>query len=543
MHVEKLQDAADFKMAAVIDIGSTAIRMAVAEFAPSGRMRILETVKQTVAIGRDTFTRGEISRATTEEAVKAIRHFKQLASEYQLDPGNIRAVATSAVREASNRETFLDRIFIATGIPVSVVDQAEVSRLIYLAVRADLVADENFRKRDTLVIEVGGGNTEILMFRQGKVGNSHVYSIGAMRLRKELDEFNGPAKRLVDILHGQIDKAARHILSGIRPVKSPRILCLGGDARYACAKLNPDGMQGRISSMKTADLETLTNTLVKKPVDDLVRQYGMSYPDAETIGPALLIYLSLAKALKQKHLLVGQATLRDGLLTEMTTGGHWSSEFKRQVINSSLEIAKKYKVDITQAKRVARYSEKLFDALKDEHGLDEHYGLILSVAALLHQCGHYVSGRAHHKHSMYLIMNSDIFGLGSNEVRLAALTARYHRRSLPSPTHDEFTELSREERLIVAKLAAILRVAIALTLGSQSPRFSISVTVDSGTVVIHTESDGDLLFQRHRLSERDEMFEQVYGMAWTLSCRKKRGKRAFAGKRQIYQQGTGLAGI
>ena len=113
---------------------------------------------------------------------------------------------------------------------------------------------------------------------------------------------------------------------------------------------------------------------------------------------------------------------------------------------------------------------------------------------------------------MYLIMNSDIFGLGSREIRLAALTARYHRRSLPSPTHDEFTELRRDERLIVAKLAAILRVSTALAHGKRSHRRDITISVEPGMVVIHSKGEGDLLFQRHRLSERDEMFEQVYGM-------------------------------
>jgi exopolyphosphatase/guanosine-5'-triphosphate,3'-diphosphate pyrophosphatase len=175
-------------------------------------------------------------------------------------------------------------------------------------------------------------------------------------------------------------------------------------------------------------------------------------------------------------------------------------------------VAKKYDVDIKASKLVARYCDMLFTALEQEHGLDDRYALILEVAAMLHQTGHFISGSSHHKHSMYLIMNSDIFGLGSNEITLTALVARYHRRSLPRPTHDEFADLPQEERVIVAKLAAILRLATALAHGTSTRVAEMSASVDEDQLILHSTSGGDLAFLEHRLSERDEMFEQTYGM-------------------------------
>ncbi|MDA1044664.1 MAG: HD domain-containing protein, partial [Verrucomicrobia bacterium] len=279
-----------------------------------------------------------------------------------------------------------------------------------------------------------------------------------------------------------------------------------------CLQINSAWKDLQVAPFPVSKLEILTNRILAMSDDELVRKYDITYPDAETIGPTLLVYLRLAQALKLDHLMASQATLRVGLLRDMQTQGTWSPEFRRQILNSATEVAKKYKVDLKNARLVARYCGELYVALENEHGLDDRYALILQVAALLHQCGHFISSSSHHKHSMYLIINSDIFGLGSSEIKLTALVARYHRRSLPRPTHEEFAELPREERLIVTKLAAILRLATALANGGKHGAADITVSVSDGLVTINSTKSEDLAFLKHRLSERDEMFEQTYGM-------------------------------
>jgi exopolyphosphatase / guanosine-5'-triphosphate,3'-diphosphate pyrophosphatase len=502
----------DLRLAAVIEIGSKSVRMAVAELGPRGSIRPVDNLQQTIPLGKDTFTTGVISRNTMEDCVRAIRQFKALLQEHGLSQSDVLAVATSAVREADNVETFLDRLYIATGLHIKVLDQAEVNRLVYLAVRPELVDNTRFKRSDTLVIEVGGGSTEILMFRQGKVGNAHLYRTGSMRLRQAFDDFAGSSRRQIDVLRSEVDQAVKNITNGVLPCKSLQMLALGGEARFACTRIDPSWKDDKPGTISVKRLETLTNKVLDTSADELVQKYKMTYPDAETVGPALLVYLRLAQSLKLETILASRATLRDGLLRDLQTRGTWSREFRRQILNSTILVAKKYDVDIKASKLVARYCDMLFTALAQEHGLDDRYALILEVAALLHQTGHYVSGSSHHKHSMYLIMNSDIFGLGSNEITLTALVARYHRRSLPRPTHDEFAELPQEERVIVAKLAAILRLATALAHGTSTRVADMSASVDEDQLIIHSTSGGDLAFLEHRLSERDEMFEQTYGM-------------------------------
>ena len=169
-------------------------------------------------------------------------------------------------------------------------------------------------------------------------------------------------------------------------------------------------------------------------------------------------------------------------------------------------------MDTQHAENVAHFSRQLFHVLREEHQLDSHYELLLSVAAELHDVGTHISSRSHHKHSMYMILNSDIFGLGARDKLLTALVARYHRRAVPRPTHEGYATLDREGRVAVAKLAAILRVADALDRQHRGPRQRPSVELQPGRLVITFSTAGDLALEKHALVEKGQLFKQVFGM-------------------------------
>jgi exopolyphosphatase/guanosine-5'-triphosphate,3'-diphosphate pyrophosphatase len=167
----------------------------------------------------------------------------------------------------------------------------------------------------------------------------------------------------------------------------------------------------------------------------------------------------------------------------------------------------------------------LFGALRDEHRLDPRSELLLITAALLHEVGGFVSNRSHHKHSMYLILNSDIFGLGATDRLLTALIARYHRHALPKPVHEGYAGLSRDQRVLILKLAAILRVADALTRGGQEHR-RLSAAVGPEAVTIALEGTGNLTVEEHALRLKGDLFEQVYGKRLILRAAGKEARYA-----------------
>jgi exopolyphosphatase/guanosine-5'-triphosphate,3'-diphosphate pyrophosphatase len=501
------------RLVAVIDMGATSVRMVVAEINPDGSVRPLDFLQQPVSLGKDTFTNRRIERTTTEACVSALRSFRHMLDEYRItDPANIRAVATSAVREARNRQAFLDRLYIATGIEVEAIDEAEGSRCTFHSIEPLIRADKKLRSSNVLIAEVGGGSTEVLCLSKGQLDYSHTYRLGSLRLRQKLEDFRAPLMRVVEIMESQIQATVRIITQQIDKEKTPHMMALGGDARFAAAHICPKWDGTGVVRIKTADLATFTQHILNLSVDELVRRYHLTYPSAETLGPALLTYLRLAENFDIDRIVVASSTLRDGLLAEMASAhGVWTDDFSRQIIHSALKLGRKYDFDQKHAEHIAYLCGELYEALREKHQLSSRYGLILHVAALLHEIGRFISERSHHKHSMYIILNSELFGLGSRDLKLAALVARYHRRAIPRPTHEVYSQLDRESRIAVAKLAAILRVADALEAEHSQRIRKIEVSVENKEVTIRTRSVLDLSLEKAAMQSKSQMFEQVYG--------------------------------
>jgi exopolyphosphatase / guanosine-5'-triphosphate,3'-diphosphate pyrophosphatase len=499
---------------AVIELGSTSVRMIIAQVQRQHVTRILDSLQQSISLGRDTFTTGVIGRRTTEACVAAMQSFTRVLSEYGLSPSTdrVRAVASSAVREATNRDVFLDRILIATGVEVLVLEEAEINRLTYRAVRPVLIKKASFKKSDTLVIEIGGGSTETLMFHRGKVTSSHMYRMGSLRLSQSLDDMAISRQRVWQMMRQTIDQTAEQIRNAISPTRSLGILALGADMRFAATVLHPDWNRQSLISLSVAALQSLTDSLLPLSPDALVSRYHLSYEDADTIRPALLIYCRLAAILKVKRIFVAEVNLRTGMLAEMATGGVWTAEFKDQIVNSTTEIAARYAVDIRHARHVCHYALTIFRHLQINQPFSAREEMILTVAALLHEVGGYINDRAHHKHSYYLISNSDIFGFSARDVQLAALVARYHRRSAPKPSHTPYMSLNRKDRLIVARLAAILRIANVFDVLKDRQQVALSCQQQDRSLVIITNAVTNLPLIQKLLKERADLFSQVYGL-------------------------------
>jgi len=497
---------------AVIDIGATSIRMVIAEIGKDGSVRALESLQQSVSIGRDTFSSGKISTETIEECVRVLRNFREVLNEYRIEHRDlIRAVATSAVQEASNRDVFLDRVYMATGINLEAIDSAEVSRLTYFSILPLLEHEEKLRQGNLLVVEVGGGHTEVLGLRDGTVSFAHSYRLGSFRIREMLEDVQVPAVRFRELLEGEIISGIRPIVESFSAPKDVRLLVLGGDARFAADQIKPGWDKNPVASMRTSALSRFTDEVLEFSVEELVRKFNLSFPAAESLGPALLVTLHVAQQMKHKSFYIGTATMRDGLLREVAAGGAWDDSFVQQIMHSAIETGLHFDFDQAHAKMVTTHARKLFHALQEEHQLSPRYETILTVAAVLHDIGEFISTRSHHKHTQYLIAHSDIFGLGQQDLAMVALVARYHRRAMPRTTHLEYEKLSRSDRMRVSKLAAILRVADALDRGHVQRVSQVKLSVLPDQLSIGVNNPRDCAVERMALVEKSRMFEQVYG--------------------------------
>ena len=498
---------------AVIDIGATSIRMAIAEIHSDGTVRTLDTLVQSVDLGREAFENRRLSRKSIEQSASVLRRYQRVLQEYGItSPGDVRVVATTAVREATNRLAFADRIFVATGLNVDPIDEAEVNRITYMGVIPHLKSDPELADGKSVVVEVGGGNTEMLIVRGGNVLHSQSFRLGSVRLLKTLDTVRASATRRRTMLESHIRRTLVQISELVREDKSINVIALGGDIRFAAHQLLDDWDGASLAELPTKRLAKFTEKVLGLDDDAIVKRYGASFSEAQTLGPALLAYTLLAKHFALPHIFVCETNLRDGLLHDMAVGGSWTAEFRNQIVRSAISLGRKYEFDETHARNVAELAAKLFDQLQDEHQLDSRHEVILFVAALLHEIGLIVNVRSNHKHALYLIRHSELFGLSKGELLQVGLVARYHRRAYPQPSHEGYGTLSQEERVVVAKLASILRLAIALDDTRSGRVREFECIRDGKQLVIHVPGVDDVSLEQIAMRENSGLFRDVFGM-------------------------------
>ncbi len=496
---------------AAIDIGSSAIRMDIAEVRPDGSIHILDSLKKGVQLGKDTFIEGQVSEESIRAACEVLRDFKKIMDTY--GPVRSRAVATSAVRESQNRETFLDRVLMATGLDVQVIDGPEESRLTYSAVLESLKGGPDLGDGKALFVEVGGGSTDVTLLSGGEPVQSGIFPLGSIRLRSGVNAISGSHEQQMRYLKRQITSSLSSVRRVVGIKDAVHFIAVGGDVRFAARVLKgPDTDLKPVQVGREAFAE-FVDSIAKLGIDALVQKYSIAYLDAETLAPALLIYSQLLKETQAQEVIISQASIREGILEDLAPPeqARRLQQLSHQILSAARSLGRKYQYDEGHAERVRELACQLFDELKAEQRMTDTHRLYLEVAALLHDIGLFVGPRSHHKHSYYLISSSELFGLRKRELEIIANIARYHRRALPQRSHVAYVSLERDERMLVSKLGAILRVANALDREHLQKVTELKVEREGDQVVLVAQNVSDLAMERAALATRSDFFIEVFG--------------------------------
>lgn len=504
--------AASSRTVAAIDVGSNSLRLVIAEVLADGSVEVLERLQRAVRLGQDTFRRGRLGGDTLRAALAILRDYKQLLDLYQVQ--RVRAVATSAIREARNADTFLDRAFMATGLNFEVIDTSEESRLTVSAVQQAVVGAIEVARQEALIVDVGGGSTLLTLLENGEIATAQSLRLGSIRMLEMLTNSEDPPERTAELLRHHI-AAVVSAGMGSFPLSNVRsFVAVGGDARFAAREIGKATASKDLWVVARRDFDKLVERCERHTPEELSKQYGLPFAETETINPALLVYQKLLHMARAKQIIVSTVSMRDGLLLELArwVTGAEDTVILQGVIHSALAIAEKYRVDLNHAQQVADLSVRLFDELQADHRLGPRHRLLIRVAGLLHEVGGFVSSRSHHKHSYYLIANSEIFGLNGTETEIVAQVARYHRRSGPKPSHIEYMSLPREVRVVINKLSALLRVADAIARGHIRNVDEIRFTRRDDDLVIYVPGVSDLILEQRAIMIKGDMFDDIYGM-------------------------------
>ncbi|MFP3959605.1 MAG: HD domain-containing protein [Spirochaetaceae bacterium] len=501
------------KTVAVIDIGSSAIRMVIAEIDDAGNWRRLDRMSKPVGLGRDVFVNGYLSRESMRQAMRILSGFREVLEGWQIPEEDVRAIATSAIREAKNRDTFTDRVYTRTGFRIDIVEGVEENHLTYLAVQqAAESMRRQFSRANSLIIEVGGGTTEVMMLRRGKMVAAHSLRLGTIRLEQQGRGSYDSAEDLEEFL-GEHIRVPMEILNAEMRMETIRyFVAVGGDARLAAARVGRKEQAG-FSIVEREDFEALISRLEGYTLEEMVTELEVTYNEAEGLLPALLILKLFLHATQAERLIVPDVSIREGVLVSFALGTsrEVEREFYTQVVASAVNLGKKFHFDEAHAMHVRRLALSLFDQLAEDHGMDRRARVLLEVAAILHDIGNYIRASGHHKHGQYIVANSEIFGLSRTDIAVISHIVRYHRKAMPNASHTSFIALRREQRIRVMKLAAVLRVADALDRGHNQRIRAFRLEKDEDVVTLYCDYAGDISPEKRALEGKGEMFEEVFG--------------------------------
>jgi exopolyphosphatase/guanosine-5'-triphosphate,3'-diphosphate pyrophosphatase len=498
---------------AVIEIGSTGIRTVIANILNNGSYEILERAGKPIALGRDAFTNGSISRASIHECIAILRGQRELLRTYGIKPEEARVVATSAIREADNRDAFIDRVALRTGFRIEVVEDIQESHYMYLAVQYALGDDAKyFARSNSIIIEVGGGSTELMLLRRGRIVAAHSLHLGTVRVDEQSRAAMGSSGYLIRYLADNVRTACDSMEEELSLGSVKTFIVIGHDARFAGRMAGIQGREDYRAIPKKA-FNALVDRLRGLSVDSVVREYRLPYGEAESLVPGLVIIGLFLERTGAEEVIVPNVSMREGLLVSLARGkgGEIEAEIHKQVTASTIGLGRRYHFDEDHATTVAKHALFIFDRLADLHGMEPRARLLLESAAHLHDIGTFIKASGHHHHSEYIVRNSDIFGLQRDDLNIIANTVRYHRKGGPAPAHVNYMSLSREDRTRVLKLAAILRVADALDRG-HTQRLALSeIELKEDHLLLRTDCEGDLSLERLSLAEKGDLFEDVFG--------------------------------
>ena len=506
------------RIAAVIDIGSNDLRLLIAQTTNvSGDGDAAEKIKSTqylenistpLGLGRDTFQTGEKSFDKADRACEIIKDFLHVIKGYGVR--NIAAVATTAVREAANMDYILDQIKIKTGLSVNVLDDMEEKNYIYKLLMHYI---GNQMNEPAMMVYIGTGNIGVSVIEDGCVSFLQNIQVGSLRigeLFENLEEYTSGFYRLMEeyltsfteIFSHEIKDEIKHFIAS-------------GQEIGLIAELTGVDTGELFFNISRSDFYSLYNDIKLKNADQIMEDYGIESEKAEALLPVACIFQNILGYTAAKRITSARLLPSDVILYEMLYPATFAQINKAHAENTILAaraIAERYNSSEKHYKHTYKFSNIIFDKMKKLHGLGSRDKLLLQTAAVLHDIGKYINNRDHHHYSYVIIRGTDIIGLSEQENMIVAFICLYHGDVTPKKTDPQYAGLRPGSRVLVSKLAAILRLADALDRSQMGKYSNINVKITDDEFIVTVITEKNIALEGWAFSEQGKFFEEVFGI-------------------------------
>jgi len=494
-----------------VDIGSNSVRMQAAEVMMGEPPRIIAEDRDVTRLGASVFLEGVISAESMRQTCEVLARMGQALEKAKVI--GLRAVATSAVRDASNQQEFLEQASRSLGAPIEVISGQEEARLIHLGVQSRWPHPHE----KILIIDIGGGSAEIIQSQAGEMTAAYSKPLGAVRLTEVFLRHDPPTslelRQLDDYILEKLGPAIREIAHGPH---DRTIATAATAAAVVCAvRKVPRSKRDFADRLKASrsQLSELYKALSQKSLEQRRKIPGIGPRRAELVIAGSAVLNKFLEEFRQSALYYSAAGVRDGIIADLYLRGVGleAGRLDREQLRAVRATAERYGVPVKHADKVAAMAATLFESLLPLHRLPVPLGRLLQAAAYLHDVGHFISDTRHHKHSYYVVVNSDLPSFTERERLMIANLCRYHRKAMPDANHDNYKLLTAEEQTQLAAMIPLLRLADSLDLGREQRVENVKVRMDNGAVELELVSSGDVELEEWAARRVDAVFQQVYG--------------------------------
>lgn len=500
-----------YKIAAAIDIGSSAVRMEISEKRKS-EVKCLEFLQSPLYLGHDTFTLKKISFEKIERLCAILNSYKQTAEQYGVE--NIEAVATTAFREAENKEYVLDLVKLKTGFEIRVLEDPEEKTIIY---REMLRRDEGAWK-NAVISYVGTGSLGIAIMEKGLIRFTQNIRIGSLKLSEILEPVEGYTKKFHMIIEQYISTYIDVLKNLLSLDRKTDFVASGKEIDLIANLMDIEIVDNFFSISKKAYEEFYDSIKTLTPLQ-IMDLYDLPQDRAEILLPSAALFKILMDFSKSDVLIGCNINMCDALIYKELYPNKFdkvNARFEKSIVNSAIFAARRFRYDRRHIAAVFDYSTVIFDSIKELHGLNDREKLLLQIACILHDCGKFVNLREHYEHSYDLIRRLSLPGLNSRELNIVANVSKYHSEMTPMPEHENYSTLDAEARVLVAKLSAIIRLGDSLDKSHLQKFREIDAQYSNYELVVTARSGGEAILEEWAFSQKADFFNDVFGVKASL---------------------------
>ncbi|HIZ43953.1 MAG TPA: exopolyphosphatase [Firmicutes bacterium] len=506
---------------AAIDVGSYELELTIYEISPKKGIVQLDRMRKVIGLGRDTYDRGIISYDRVDEMCKLLLRFKGVMTEYQVD--GYKAYGTSAIREAENRDVVLDQIKVRTGIVVDILSNSEQRFLCYKAIAAKENEFNNMIQKGTAIAEVGSGSMQISLFDKDALVTTQNLKLGALRIHQILAGMGGTEKEKKQLIQELIDndiQTFKKLFLKDREVKN--IIATG-----VCALYLGRGAHADKQKITAEEFQEFYESLRDLNEDQVSQKYDIPSEFVSLIVPGAMVYRKLIEVTGAEMIWLPGVRLGDGIVAEYAEQKkliRFTHDFSQDILVAARNIAKRYMSNKNHSAILEKNVLAIFDGVKKYHGLGKRERLLLQICAILHDCGKYISIRTPGECAYNIIMSTEIIGISHREREIIANVVKYNTMEFDY-TAASYT-LTKEMRIIIAKLTAILKVANAMDRSHKQKFKNVRVSVKDQQMFLTTDSDENIMLEESQFRQKADFFEEVYGIRPVL--KKKKGIESHA---------------